>query len=141
MVPNRCREGYTLDTDQAAFLAFHDEYLNVMERAYATGGTEAVLPMLGPDYHGYFGTRREDRASFYDLADAVEGIQQTAKAYPGVRSGCHGRYVRMPSETEAVVFYEKSMDFGTRVGYALVMEVWRRLDGNWRLVRDTVESA
>jgi hypothetical protein len=46
----------------------------------------------------------------------------------------------MPSEKEAVVFYEKSMDLGATVGYAFVIEVWRSVDEGWHIVRETVES-
>jgi hypothetical protein len=48
------------------FLATHDQFLSLLDQAYLTGDTSGLLPLLGPDYHGYFGTRREDRASFYD---------------------------------------------------------------------------
>jgi hypothetical protein len=41
----------------------------------------------------------------------------------------------------AVVFYEKSMDFGKSVKYAMIMEVWRRVNGKWLLVREVVELA
>jgi hypothetical protein len=122
------------------FLATHDQFLSLLDQAYLTGDTAGLLPLLGPDYHGYFGTRQEDRASFYDLNDALEGIQQTGKAYPGLRSGFKHRCVRMPSEKEAVVFYEKSMDLGARVGYAFVLEVWRYVDEQWHIVRETVET-
>jgi len=122
-----------------AFQAIHDQYLSVVEHAYRTGETDPVLPFLGPGYHGYYGMPDQDRADYFDTASAIEGMQQTAKQLPGVRAGCVNRIIRMPSETSAVVFYEKPMVFGDKTISAFVIEVWRRIDGKWVLVRETVE--
>ena len=49
------------------------------------------------------------------------------------------RLIRMPSETSAVVFYEKPMELGGRTVSAFVLEVWRQVDGRRVLIRETVE--
>jgi hypothetical protein len=130
-----------MNTTLQSFLAVHDEYLLLLEQVYATGRTEPLLPLLASSYHGYFGTRREDRAAFFDLQDALAGIAGTANASPGVQARCLHRHVRMTAEDEAVVFYEKAMDFGTTVASAFVLEVWRRRQGRWQLLRESVEAA
>ncbi|MFO7273508.1 MAG: hypothetical protein DIU55_001420 [Bacillota bacterium] len=121
------------------FRAVHDRYLSIMEHAYQTGETDAVASLLGPGYHGYYGMPDQDRAEYFDAAEALAGIRQTAAHMPGVRAGCVGRLIRMPSATSAVVFYEKPMEFGERTVSAFVLEVWRQVDGRWVLVRETVE--
>jgi hypothetical protein len=127
--------------NQVGFLAVHNQMLEVAEEVYATGDTSKMEVFLHPAYHGYFGTRKNEKAEYYSYEESLEGMRQTAKAATGLKSGFANRYVRMPSDSEAIVFYEKSMDFGNSIGYAMVMEVWRRVDGKWVIVREVVESA
>lgn len=56
------------------FLAAHDQYLAIVEHAYRTGETGAILSMLGPDYHGYYGMPDQDRADYFDTTVAIQGM-------------------------------------------------------------------
>lgn len=123
------------------FLAIHDEALKAAEHAYSTGDTSSVGMFMHPDLHGYFGTSSSLSADQYGYDDCIEGMRKTAKAYPGVKSSISNRYVRMRSESEAIVFYDKSMDTGQAVIHAMVMEVWRRVGERWVIVREVTEHA
>lgn len=123
------------------FLEVHDKYLNELDNAYKNAETSDLTKYFHTTYHGYFGTRQNNKAEFYDLNGALDGIIQTGRALSDITSRCVNRHVRMPSEQDAVVFYEKSMNHAKGVSYAYLIEVWREIDGTWLLIRETVELA
>ncbi|HEX7023039.1 MAG TPA: hypothetical protein VF171_09295 [Trueperaceae bacterium] len=123
-----------------SFVATHDRYLQVMDRAYAEADPAALEPFLDPRYHGYFAATGMERAEFFGYRDALEGMRQSAGAMPGVRTHCLHRTVQMRSASEALVFYLKRMIHEGRLrAYAFEMESWTRASGKWRLLREIVE--
>lgn len=125
--------------DQKEFLSFHNYAQKVFEETYKTGDTSKVTELLHPKYHGYFGSLQSVKSEFFSYEDSLEEMRQTGKSHSYVKLGVSNRHIRMPSESGAIVIYEKSMDFGDSVVYAMIMEVWQRKDGKWLLVREVVE--
>jgi hypothetical protein len=125
---------------QEQFLAFHDQMLGELSKAYTTGDVSRVQSSFYETYHGYFGSPGVDKGEFYEAEEAIDGILKTGQAMPNVRQECTNRRVQMSGENEAVVFYEKSMHFHSGTARAFVLEVWRRDHDSWKIVREVVET-
>lgn len=122
------------------FMTVHDRMLDALSKAYTTGDVSTIKSSFHEAYHGYFGSLGVDRGQFYESGEAVDGILKTGQAMPGVRQECTNRHVQMSGENEAVVFYEKSMYLHSGVARAFVLEVWRRSNDSWKIVREVVET-
>lgn len=80
-----------------AFLAVHHQCLEESQCVYETGDTSRIVRFFAPGYHGYFGTRSNDRAEFYDHEDSLKGMVGTGQAFPGLKAGfAHRHMFRCP---------------------------------------------
>ncbi|MHB1956634.1 hypothetical protein [Alicyclobacillus sp. ALC3] len=122
------------------FISVHDQMLDMLGKAYTSGDISKVRLSFYETYHGYFGTPGADKAEPYGAEEAIAGILKTGQAMPGVRQECTNRHVQMSGDNEAVVLYEKSMHYDSGVARAYVMEVWRRVNDSWKIVREVVET-
>lgn len=123
------------------FTSFHDRLTAQWENADATTDTAPMEAACHATYHGTFGGPGMDEVAPFNRADGLEGFRNAIKA--GNHARIENRTIRMRSSTEAVVFFERifhKVKGGEPVARLFTVEYWRLIDGEWKLMRETVEQ-
>lgn len=120
------------------FTEFYDE----MERFVAELGPGSDLgPLeetLHHTYHQRFGGPGMDETVAGSREAAIGGMKGMLESGHKVQSA--GRTIRLSSPNEAVVFVERVVTKeGEAVARAFHVETYRLIDGNWRMVRESME--
>jgi hypothetical protein len=130
----------SLDAVIADLMSVHDRSLQAWDQAFQTGDTTVVESFPAVNYEGFFALVGVERVEAVDRAEAVLGIRRFAGAvHPATHTGL-GRIIRMRSETEGVVFYERVIEKdGRSVARFLVLQTWRKISDTWQVAREVAE--
>jgi hypothetical protein len=130
----------SLDAAIADLVSVHDRSLQAWDQAFQTGDTTLVESFPAVTYEGFFGHVDVERVEPVDRAEAVLGIRRFAGAVHPATHSTQGRIIRMRSETEGVVFYERVIEKdGRSMAKFLVLQSWRKISDTWQVVREVAE--
>ncbi|MGB8954613.1 MAG: hypothetical protein WCC10_04520 [Tumebacillaceae bacterium] len=116
---------------QYQFVETHNRYLSAWKEALRTGNPGEV--------DAY--TARHVRAEFGYAGVADPGLRELISAHRGAEHRCENRVIRPRNETEVVVFYERIMEReGKILAQYQLLQTWRQIEGEWRLIRELVEK-
>ncbi|HWI53054.1 MAG TPA: hypothetical protein VNT01_13020 [Symbiobacteriaceae bacterium] len=123
-----------------AFATNHDRYLAAWETAFRLGDTTDLERFPAPSYQGFFGHAGVTMVEPVDREESIQGVRLFSRALRGASARAEGRTVRMRSETEAVVTFERIIEReGAPVAVYAVMQSWRKAGEAWLVVRETAE--
>lgn len=123
----------------AEFTALHDQINARWAAARTVADLEPLEAFCHETYHGTYGGPGLDRVQPFERKDGLEGVRQAIAS--GNTTRIENRTIRMRSATEAVVFFERVFAKGEKdVARLFTVETWRKGDGGWRLMRETVEQ-
>ncbi len=121
------------------FTAFHDRVLEAMKEAERLKDLGVVAHFEHPEYHGTYAGPGQAKPITWTRSESAEVMQRSLNG--GNIQRIENRIVRMRSATEAVVFFERLFERDGKVNSRLfTMEFWNLVEGEWKLMRETVEQ-
>ncbi|HWI65020.1 MAG TPA: hypothetical protein VNT75_24600 [Symbiobacteriaceae bacterium] len=122
------------------FAAVHDQCLAAWETAFRSGDISGLAPYRAPSYQGFFGHAGVTAVEPVDREESLQGVRLFSLALKGAVHRAEHRVIRMRSETEAVVTYERIIERdGAPIATFVVLQAWRKLGGAWQIFREASE--
>lgn len=122
-----------------SFTAFHDQVIKTMAEAERTRDVSMMTAFEHPEYHGTYAGPGQPKPITWTGPEAAEAMQRSLNA--GNVQRIENRVVRMRSATEAAVFFERVFEReGKAISRLFTLEFWKLTDGQWKLMRETVEQ-
>lgn len=121
---------------ESGLLAVQDAYYAAWNRALKTGDAEPAVRYLSAELRSWFFRDGMDGPSTSDSRDYADSIRNSLG-----HLGEHARWtldvplVAMRGETEGVIGCRVKLERADRVDPLLTLSLWRREDGQWRLLR------
>lgn len=123
-----------------AFAAVHDQCLAAWEKAFRSGDISDLEPFRAPSYQGFFGHAGVTAVESVDREESLQGVRLFSLALKGATHRAENRVIRMRSDSEAVVTYERVIEReGAPVATFVVLQAWRKMGGGWLLLREASE--
>jgi hypothetical protein len=123
------------------FMAVVDRYQRGWESALQKGNATALEPFFHADYQQWFGHMNLEQPQPLSLPDVLQGLNRFTAIFKGSIHIAQNLHVRMRTDTDAVVSYERLVLRSDHLGAStMVLQTWRRRENTWRIVRECVES-
>jgi hypothetical protein len=92
-------------------------------------------------YQGFFGYKDASNVTPTSREEAIRGLQKLLKYVIGSDHTAHQRIIKMRTDREAVVSYERSISRDDSIKMTfLVLQTWRIDNDDWRIVREIAEN-
>ncbi|HET7578411.1 MAG TPA: DUF4440 domain-containing protein [Bacillales bacterium] len=122
------------------FVEMHNDYFEKWEHAMKSGDTSELEKLMPDDYYVTFFMRDQEKPTFFDRTEAVEGMRQSVSSHSGETKRFEHRVIRVRDTEHAVVFYEQIIEKNNEEWARLfTIEDWRNRDGHWEMAREVQE--
>lgn len=126
---------------EETFIAVHDQCLRDWYQATKSGDIGDLSNYPSDDYQGFFGYKGISNVTPTSKEEAVAGLKQLLAYVSGADHNSLNRQIKMRSEEEAVVSYERNITKQDKINMNfLILQTWRSVDGNWKIVREVAEN-
>ncbi|HYF96043.1 MAG TPA: hypothetical protein VD969_27840 [Symbiobacteriaceae bacterium] len=120
------------------FTAFYDHLEQFISTVTPTTDLKPIEEHIHPTYQATIGFPGMDGVQPCNRAAAIAGLRQGVEGGYQIRT--ESRTIRLRSPTEAAAFLERvAVKDGQEVARSFHLEIWRLIDGDWQLVRETKE--
>lgn len=121
------------------FTAFYDNLEQFLANATPAMDLSPLEERLPANYQKTFCVTGMDEPAICTRETAMAGLRQMIEAGNKVR--IENRTIRMRTSTEAVVFLERVLEKGGQpLARVFHVETWRLVDGEWMMIRETMEQ-
>lgn len=105
--------------------------------AFRLGDYSKLNSLISEDFQGWLYMPWTGKVEHYDAEKIRDGNKHAANYYEGkdINFTYTGLSVVPQSEVQAAVSYEVLFQHEKQLVRALVLEVWRKEDGEWRIIR------
>jgi hypothetical protein len=129
------------DNMENAFKICHDQCLDDWNKAVRSGEIGSLSKYPSSDYQGFFGYKDASNVTATSRDEAIRGLQELLSYVVGSDHRSQDRNIKMRTDREAVVSYERSISRDDSVKMTfLVLQTWRIDNGEWRIVREIAEN-
>jgi hypothetical protein len=126
---------------ETSFITCHDQCLDDWNKAVRSGEMGSLSKYPSSDYQGFFGYKDASNVTPTSRDEAIRGLQELLAYVVGSDHTAQHRIIKMRTDSEAVVSYERSISKGDSIKMTfLVIQTWRIENGEWKIVREIAEN-